>query len=818
MLSISAMSPGQGSYYATLAREDYYLNGGEPPGIWIGDGADCLGLKGQVQNTDLLDLFEGHLGDRELVKGAQGGRHRPGWDLTFSAPKSVSVIWSQAGEATARQIQRAQFAAVKAAIRFLQSDAIWTRAGQGGRRYIRCGAVVACFEHGTSRAQDPQLHTHALLLNVGVTSDGPTRTIETRDLYRHKLAAGAIYRTELAFQLHKRLGFRPTPHSSWFEIEGVPRALIERFSTRRHEIRLALDKAGFGSSRAAEVAALETRAAKEALPREALKAMWRQTGRTHGFSVEEVTALARPHSAYREVSPLRTLDPASAVNRLMSRNSVFSKRDLIKTLAEAAQSLPCSAAVTLRAVRHHLARSPEVVPLGLRHRETLYSTRSMLCLEADLLKKASRCRQTAWTTPPQPVVEWVLSRRTSMNSEQRAALRHVTQESPSIALVCGMAGTGKTYLLEAVRATFDFCGVETVGTALSGKAAQGLEHSTQIPCSTIASLIGRLERGEKRLDAKTVLIVDEAAMVGTAQLHKLVTACGEAGAKLVLVGDHRQLQPIEAGGPFGALFALFGGATLENILRQREEWQRQAVKDLALGNSERALEEYATRGHVVVAPSVEAAKNQLLCAWKVEGIEAPKDNLVLTATNLDAFALNQEIQRLRTEAGFVSSTSFVNLSTEQIRLGDRILFTKNSKFLAVSNGTLGSVSAVTSSGHLTVKLDDGGTRMFSTRTYAELRLGYAFTTHKLQGETAKNVYILTNEGMQDRELSYVQASRVKDTARIFTTEFEAGERLARLAKTMSKSHQKHLATSLAQYPRSVPQMHGREDLAYDFIR
>src|SRR5262245_27980884 len=200
MLSIAALSGGQGNYYLALARDDYYLKGGEPPGRWLGEGAKLLGLTGQVEGPALKQLLRGFSADGAvpLIQGAGNSDHQPGWDLTFSCPKSVSVLWSQAEESERRVIQEAQAAAVREALDYLQDVAAFTRRGKGGHTQERTKLLVASFDHGTSRAQDPQLHTHCLILNVGVRADGTTGTILSEPFYRHKLAAGAMYRAELA--------------------------------------------------------------------------------------------------------------------------------------------------------------------------------------------------------------------------------------------------------------------------------------------------------------------------------------------------------------------------------------------------------------------------------------------------------------------------------------------------------------------------------------------------------------------------------------------------------------------------------------------
>jgi len=199
MLSIGKMGSGQESYYDNLATQDYYIDGGEPPGQWFGQGANHLRLTDQVNSEIFTDVFQGKLRGKTLVGAPPKGYERaPGWDLTFSAPKSVSVIFSQADYEESKKVREAQQAAVEKALSYVEEKCGFTRRGKGGAFVENAKCVFSTFEHGTSRAEQPQLHTHALMINLCVREDGTTGTLKTEKLYDHKMAAGAIYRAELA--------------------------------------------------------------------------------------------------------------------------------------------------------------------------------------------------------------------------------------------------------------------------------------------------------------------------------------------------------------------------------------------------------------------------------------------------------------------------------------------------------------------------------------------------------------------------------------------------------------------------------------------
>ena len=294
ILSISAMSGGgQGKYYIGLAREDYYTKGGEPPGLWIGGGSKQISLDGTVKPQQLRNLLLGFSpdGGLDLVRNAGDEKRQSGWDLTFSAPKSVSVIWALSSPDVRQQIQRAQFEAATTTLSFLEREAGIVRLGAGGREIEKARLIAAAFEHGTSRAQDPQLHTHVLLLNIGVRADGTTRALSSRPIYRMKMLAGRVYRESLALALERDLSVEIHRTNSSFSIAGVPDSVCRTFSKRREQILTALEERSLTSAIAAKIAALDTRPAKALIPREKLFAVWQEKGKELGFGTREVTEL-----------------------------------------------------------------------------------------------------------------------------------------------------------------------------------------------------------------------------------------------------------------------------------------------------------------------------------------------------------------------------------------------------------------------------------------------------------------------------------------------------------------------------------------------
>lgn len=856
MLSISKMTMGQDGYYAELAREDYYLEGGEPPGQWLGTGAGALGLMERVNNEDFRSLFAGQFRGRDLVQNAGSGKRCPGWDCTFSAPKSVSVAWSQADTATANEFRAAHLEAVEKAVGYLEERCGWTRRGHGGAEMEKGRLVFAAFEHGTSRAQDPQLHTHAVLLNLCLRQDGTTGALDTRALYSHKMTAGALYRAELARQLEARLGLESVPKGNLFELQGVPKSLCDEFSKRRKEIEAKLDEMGAKGAVASARLAITTRSHKQHESREELSQAWKKVGEAFRWSTQQLHGLMGrvAKRSEDELNLYAHFCAVKAVEKITASRSSFTEREAVRVVAETVQGRGVGAERVIAACVKMLGEARDIHRLGNVDGEVRFTTQEILNLEQDMMKRVERSQAGQGTTVSEQSLFDVFKKPRKMGKgktatlteEQAAAVRHICQSRGWISVITGDAGTGKTFMLDAAREALEAEGYRVKGAALSGKAADGLQRGANIQSQTIASLLWEAEKStemfdvdkarrdynkwrnkqpfknipvfnaakaakafyEKRikspLDARTVLVVDEAGMVDTRQLAKLIELCEQSGAKLALVGDNKQLQAISIGGGFQGIESLLGSERLTENFRQVDEAAKKAVRKVGAGRAGEALEFYAQQGALTVAENKVSAKAELISDWVNQGgRENPADHLILAGRNLDVTALNRDAQKQRVDEGLTSKDS-IAVAGENFHRGDRILFTRNKKALGIQNGNLGTVEKFSRLlGTLTVRLDSGEKRTISTATYDHVKLGYAVTTHKSQGMTAENAFILTDESMQDKELSYVQVSRAKHATRLYTTREEAGEGLADLARRMQSSREKELAILQQQRARTT---------------
>ena len=805
MLSIGAMGKaggGAGDYYTNLAREDYYTQGGEPPGKWRGQAAALLGLEGHIERQDLRSLLSGyhHSTEKALIQRA-GPNHRAGWDLTFSAPKSVSILWSQSDQTTRATIQTAQQTAVDKTLTFIQEQAAFTRRGHGGveQEPVK-GLIVAVFEHSTSREQDPQLHTHCLVANVAPRLDGSWGSLESRHFYQWQMAAGAYYRAELAQQLQNQLHVEIERDERSFRLSGMPRNIDRHFSKRTQQIEEKLSHFAVHSAAAIKVAMLSSREKKDLINRAELFDRWQQEGKELGFGPAEVHRLLEAPVYDRMPTPL---EPERILQTLTQTASTFTERDLWRAAAESAQGI--TGAEGVKMLVEQTWPHSELVRLGRDvYGVERYSTRAMVKLEKDMVKQALERQQEGKHYVPTQTLQAVLEKRT-LSPEQTTMVQHLTQGDAGVACVVGMAGTGKSYALAAAREAWEQAGFQVTGAALAGKAAQGLQASSQIPSSTLYAMLGRLDNGEITLTSRAVLVIDEAGMIGSRQLKQLLDYAKEAGAKVALIGDHRQLQPIDAGGAFRVLKDRLGAPALTDIRRQREDWARETVHQFAAGKSAQALANYHNRGLLTVAEDRAAALNQMTQDWIQDRIQNPeKSALLLTDTRQECQQLNAAARNLLKEQGSLGKDAVAITTTTGIHefaVGDRILFGRNSVQFGVSNGSLGTIERIglnrQEKPSLHIRLDDRRIVDIPAEQYKQIDYGYAITTHKAQGVTVDRAYVLTGGPMTDRELTYVQMSRHRDNAQIYVDRDTADEllptpekRIEELARTLSRSHQK----------------------------
>ncbi|HJO65897.1 MAG TPA: Ti-type conjugative transfer relaxase TraA [Sphingomonas sanguinis] len=449
--------------------------------------------------------------------------------------------------------------------------------------------------------------------------------------------------------------------------------------------------------------------------------------------------------------------------------------------------------------------SPELVALGKDGRDQeRFTSRDMIAVEARLERSAgelaARDGHGVADRHRDAAIGAAEGRGLVLSAEQRDALDHITG-SAGLASVVGYAGSGKSAMLGVAREAWEREGYTVRGAALSGIAAENLEGGSGISSRTIASLEHAWEQGREQLGPRDVLVVDEAGMIGSRQMERVLSQARDAGAKVVMVGDPEQLQAIEAGAAFRSVTERHGAAEITEIRRQREDWQRDATRALATGRTGEAIHAYDGKGMVHAADTREQARGELVDGWdRARQAEPGKSRVILTHTNAEVRELNEEARgRLRASGDLGDDVTFsADRGTRAFARGDRLMFLRNERSLGVKNGTLGTIEQVSAEG-MKVRLDNGARVAFDAKDYAAVDHGYAATFHKAQGVTVDRAHVLATPGM-DRHSAYVGMSRHRDGAQLHYGRDDFAD-LAKLVRALSRDRGKDMAGDYARPER-----------------
>ena len=839
MLSIHLIKLGHEDYYLDLL--DYYLKAGGNP-TWIGGLAEVFHLKGQtVEREQFKRLLRGQHptanqsgSDSDdddppplsLVQNAGSPNRQAAWDHTFSAPKSVSVIWSSASPEMAKSIEQSQQLAVEETISFAEDLLAYSRMGKGGTEIVPAKIIAASILDLVSRAGDPQIHTHTLVQNIGYCPDGQCRSILSRPFYKNKILLGALYRAFHANLLYQEHGLLAERKGNSFEILGVPRDLIDYRSTRRKQVLAEMAKAGTSGGKAAAIAALASRSSKSDLPPlSQLREQWpEEHDRLYGFNAKYIEALRVTVRETKQHIPALLEQAAENVVKVQHH---FTAHDFLREALLEAPQYSISPDDLIPAAQKYLVESGKIIAIPNIYGSQRYTTEKVLQEEHGLLTVLqTACEQKGAVLSDKKVnaaiavaQEEAKEKGYSLNEEQIAGIRHLTQDKHSVRLLQGYAGVGKTTatLRPTVKA-FQSAGYKVVGTAYTGVAAQQLARETGIPCDTIHMTLAdfetdwiestkqyakhtvrQLARASKKrktwkykgkpkpvsFDSKTVILIDEAGMVGCRQTRILLERAERAGATVLFVGDYAQLGAIEGTSAFYSMCQRLGHAKITDIVRQKNAWAREAARHFAVGNVAAALKLYEKRRHLKSYDDVEMTMSQLIEHWAEVAAYSPKKARIIAGTNDQIYTLNQMAQQRRLDEAPASGLKHINRSLtiehyddktsrtyeSQCYVGDRIVFTKTSRKLGVFNGSAGTVTAF-DGGKIQVELDHGDAikvPVMGKKAFRNVRLGYASTTEKGQGSTFPMVFTLLAGSTMDLPHSYVQGTRSTDSTWFYTT-------------------------------------------------
>jgi Ti-type conjugative transfer relaxase TraA len=489
-------------------------------------------------------------------------------------------------------------------------------------------------------------------------------------------------------------------------------------------------------------------------------------------------------------------DPSVALNAITHHQATFTRRELAMFVHRHSDGKE-QYDRAMSAIRG----SPDLIALGKDGRgDDRFTSRDMIETEQQLHRATDRLSERDGHGLPameQSLRAIAGSGDLLLGREQQIALAHIT-EGKGLSIVIGYAGTGKSTILGVAREAWERSGFEVRGAALSGIAAEGLQNGSGIASRTIASMEHGWSQGRDLLTSRDVLVIDEAGMVGTRQMERVLSHAADAGAKVVLVGDPQQLQAIEAGAAFRAIHERHGGVEITEVRRQHEGWQQDATRQLATGRTGEAIRAYADHGMVHAAETREQARSELVERWDRERIAAPdQSRIILTHTNDEVRELNEAARDRMRAAGALGDDVLVKAErgNRMFASGDRIMFLRNERSLEVKNGTLGTVEQVNQQG-LTVRTDDGRSVSFDTKDYAHVDHGYAATIHKAQGMSVDRSHMLATPGM-DRHGSYVGMTRHRDGMALHygRDDFKDDSRLVRI---LSRERAKDMASDYRQ--------------------
>ncbi len=759
----------------------------------------------------------------------------PAYDLVMRAPKSVSLLHAlghlvppdeleslglPAG--VAAQVVAAHHAAVTDALELLERHAAFTRSPGG--RVMAQGLAVARFDHRSSRTGDPLLHTHAVIANVATGIDGRRAALDGTALYAWASTAGHAYQARLRAELVARLGVRfEPPHNGLADIAGVPREVIDAFSTRRRQILELMERVGSSGPAAAQVATLATRPPKDERshrsPHE-LAAMAADVG----FGPRELVGLLG-HEPPAQPSPEHLGELAAHLagpEGLCARATLVDLRDAIKGFATEAPAGATGAELERWAATllHDGGRFVPVLARPTRSGDVIrradgrrvraggvaqaYATPELLAHEAALLDAHARglgaeAQGVGLGVATPASLQEALAQRPTMSGEQVAMVTAITTSGIGVELVVGGPGSGKTFALGAAAQAWRASGLAVVGAALQGGAAEVLAREAALDARhTLTGLLARCDRQGTGYLHGSVVILDEAGMADTRQMSRLARYAAAAGAKLVLVGDPDQIPEVGAGGAFAHLVAQAEVPVVRLVenRRQRDPAERARLTFIRRGRAEEAIASARADGRWTGAANADALRLKLLDDWAADAGAPGTGKLMIATTVAEVEWLNRAAREVLISEGRLGPESItVHLAapdravpSRELRVGDVVRATRNDERLGIFTGSVGTVVALDAARReVTVALDAGrapahevtlGAEFLQERTVRSaegrpridapgLAHAYASTAHGVQGRTALSAYVLVTRSGMHRQALYVAASRAAEATRFY---------------------------------------------------
>lgn len=823
---VATVAAGTSAEYY-IASSDYYIGGSEPAGRWVAVGVDIGVRAGSVVEREPFERLHAAIDadGRSLLSSNGLKKHVGGYDITFSAPKTCSILWALADDELRAKIEEAQAGAVEAALKAVEANAAFCRSGKDGIHREKVKLTVAVFQHGDARPalhsdgqifSDCALHSHAIVGNIArkfgqgasssvdddSSSTEPKRhgALDGKAIFAWKMAAGAVYHAQLSKNFQD-LGFAVTDvgKNGIWEVAGIAPQLKSYFSARRGEIEDELKVAGTDSASAPALAAAitkVTRRAKQERQQDRF-AFWQQRSRDIGFErsavIETCMAAGRERHALLENADREAIIQARLAalpNQLTEHESTFERRHLYAAVAAAFVGTGEGSERVEREVDNFITTK---AVLTLDHDvwgHQVCTTPEILRIESEIGEMTARLSRKSASAPPPSFVDDLI-RKHSLSNEQADAVRAATSGA-RITILEGAPGSGKTTALRAITGSWAHTNsnYRVIGAGTAWKVAHALRDELAIDArATDAWLVGA-EHGVPFLDEKTVLIVDEAGQLSSRQMHHILSAVEAADAKgldphLILVGDRNQLQSVGAGPGLALAANVSPVQSVAKIVRQHEQWARDAVTAFGRGDAGEALEAFDRRGllHETVGPK--ATVRAMVDAWEAHQQTTPGHSLLIAKTNTQVRAIAAEVRArlrqrdaIRGEDVTLKAVTSSNLTVPlPLAEGDRIRFLSRIKVGGIEtiNGTEATVESIHSAGDerfdITVRTG-AGRFSFSTDEIADdegrvkLTHAYATTIHGAQGCTTNRAFVWLSPEM-DRHSALVASSRARNATDLF---------------------------------------------------
>lgn len=808
MLSTKTLKSVNSAKSYFLEQDDYYLRDAEglDKNQWLGKGAAILGLKGQVEAKDFEELLAGTLPNGEQLGKIEKNevQHRPGFDLTFSAPKSVSIL-AEVGQDI--RIYKAHDKAVTIALAYIEKSCAQARKTVLGKTEFENtqNIVAAVFHHDTSRKLDPQLHSHCVVMNATQRADDKWRSLASdkfgygegtngfiERVRENKVYFGAVYRSVLAYEL-KQLGYEiiQTHADGRFEIAGISREVIEHFSQRREEIVAFLKEKGWTGGKAAAFVTLETRNRKENIPSDILHEAWLKRSAEINFdpktlvkSAQEKTINLQTTQGNSEVSAKNIKEALSALNyaieHLSEREVCISHHKLINIAASS--TIGDVSFQSLVAAVDKFVESGFLIPLENRegHKlkgEQYYTTGELLKTEKEIIELVLNNQSSVLPTVGNAAIS-VLGERFKLNTEQLKVATNLMSSVDRFIAIDGIAGSGKTHVLDFINILAKKSDLKVIGLVPTQAQAKAWHERSQysryfqrskIYISTVSSFIeqykkqkeqdeqGGQEEQEKQKKQKNVdvILVDNAQLISARQLKSLFTYAENINAKIVLAGDTRAYLSIEAGSPFSQLIK--SGLKAEILTEIQKEQQTKAqIQDVFNGNLENAFRQT----QIVEETSKEKRFNDIAnhyVSLEVGEHRKNKKTLLLMPNKKECIAINQIIRTKLKENGVLGKSENFDvylpksMTKAEMRLAknyevDNVLrFSKNIKDtqgLEIKHGEYWKIAAINQDDNaLTIMTTAKAEKSANVREIRNINLNSLFHPTRLSNMPMVEVFI-----------------------------------------------------------------------------